>query len=463
MARASRPHSPSVWSTGLIVLLAVLSARSGAAEAWRLDTALDTPAWLTLTGSFRARYESLDGQYRVERSPSDQLASLRTTLLAEAQASRVRAGLELFDARAYLGDAGSSVGPGEVNVLEPLQAYVAFRAGDDDAAELMLGRFTMDLGSRRFVGRHAFRNTTAAFTGARLDWRAPADGRLTLFYVLPQQIQPSDRADILDNEQELDDEDSNLRFWGAFVGWPSLWQDLSAEVFVFGLNESDDAGRPSANRQFVTPGFRLFRTPAPRQWDMELEAAWQFGERRATADPADVRDLDVSAATVHAEAGFALDAAWRPRLEINYDFASGEDPGDGRWQRFDPLYGPRRPDWGPAGLYGPLSRVNVSAPGIKLEVQPGSRSDAFVEYKAVWLAEKRDTFDRSGAVDPTGESGSFVGHQLQLRMRYWLVPDALQLDVGAATLIHGRFLEQAPNAPDHGDTVYGYADLTWTF
>jgi hypothetical protein len=35
--------------------------------------------------------------------------------------------------------------------------------------------------------------------------------------------------------------------------------------------------------------------------------------------------------------------------------------------------------------------------------------------------------------------------------------------MGAAALIQGEFLRDAPNSTSEGDTLYGYADITWTF
>lgn len=39
----------------------------------------------------------------------------------------------------------------------------------------------------------------------------------------------------------------------------------------------------------------------------------------------------------------------------------------------------------------------------------------------------------------------------------------LRLDTGAALLINGRFLKDAPNASGYGNLIYGYADITATF
>src|SRR5690606_1151621 len=131
------------------------------------------------------------------------------------------------------------------------------------------------------------------------------------------------------------------------------------------------------NRRLYTPGFRLLRAPAAGALDFEIEGASQFGEIRQTASPASP-DLDVDAQTLHADIGYTFDAAWSPRLEFGYDYASGEeDATDGEWNRFDALFGPRRGDWGPSGIYGPLSRVNISSPNVRVEFKPNARTDGF--------------------------------------------------------------------------------------
>jgi len=43
------------------------------------------------------------------------------------------------------------------------------------------------------------------------------------------------------------------------------------------------------------------------------------------------------------------------------------------------------------------------------------------------------------------------------------VPGHLQLEAGAALLDKGRFLKTAPNAPEAGDTRYGYGSALYRF
>jgi len=452
------------------ILSCVLSfAVAGAANAKDspppLQDLIGNPTNFTLSGSFRARYEALDGQFRPGLSDSDDLITLRTTVLGEYKANGIRLGAELIDARAYDADAGSSVGTGEVDALELVQAYVGLDAGSvfgkGSKTSVQLGRFTMDLGSRRFVGRNSFRNTTNAFTGGRADSKGAKGQDLTLFYTLPHTLLPDDKQSILDNDVEWDRESTDLAFWGGFLSLPKVALGGTLELYGYGLNERDSRDRATRNRNLYTPGFRFFRSPKPGRLDYELEAAYQFGNIRASTAPDALRS-DVSAWTLHAQVGRQLEGGWSPRISAEFDVATGDRPG-GDYGRFDSLFGPRRSDWGPTGIYGPLGRANIISPGVIVEATPSKRWDGFVAYRAAWAASRSDTFASTGVRDPSGNSGSFAGHQVEARVRYWIVPKLLRMDSGGAVLLWGRLLKDAPNSNGHDRTIYGYTDLTLTF
>ena len=439
-------------------------AAAQAEDPWTLHEELGAPEDWKISGSLRARYEALDGQFRPGFDDSDDIVVLRSTLFAEYDAGPVRIGAELIDARAYGVGEDSPVGTGEVNALELVQAYVAAdleeTLGSGSRSSLTLGRFTLDLGSRRLAGRNNFRNTTNAFTGFRLDRQGADKSQLTLFYTLPQIREPIDKAEILDNEVEWDEETFDLAFWGGLYTLPAS-SGAKLDLYLFALDEDDRDDVATRNRKLWTPGLRLYRDPAAGKLDYEFEAALQFGSIRAGTDPAAER-LDVRAGFAHAEVGYTFDRPWAPRLAVEYDFATGDGTGT-RYTRFDSLYGVRRPDWGPTGIYGPLGRANINSPGIRLEVKPDDRWDGFLFYRAAWLDEATDSFASTGVRDPEGRSGRFGGHQVEARARYWIVPKLLRADIGGALLFKGRFLEEAPNANPAGDVRYVYFDLTATF
>ncbi|MET0193941.1 MAG: alginate export family protein, partial [Hyphomicrobiaceae bacterium] len=101
-------------------------------------------------------------------------------------------------------------------------------------------------------------------------------------------------------------------------------------------------------------------------------------------------------------------------------------------------------------------------PGFRLEAAPGKRIDAFAIYRAMWLASRTDAFSTSNVRDASGRSGRFAGHQLEARLRYWLLPSFLRAEVNALWLARGRFLKDAPNAPKE-DARYWTTGVTATF
>jgi hypothetical protein len=452
----------------------VLGLASGAASgadtnsAWRLAKAIDLPGWLSLDGTYRARYESLDGPFRPKARGSDQIMVERLWVNARVTVDRLYADVELEDSRQQLADSGTPLGTDIVNTLEPLQAYLGARFSDvfsaSDRLDLTAGRMTIDVGSRRLVARNRFRNTANAFTGVRAAWQRSDGYEAQAFYVLPVQRRPSDFASLKDNDSEIDTETSGAQFWGIFGAKSNILGTATGEAYFYGLRTSDRPDIPVADRKLYAPGVRLFVRPASKSWDYEVEGAFQFGTSRLTTAAADKKNLQHRAGFFHGAAGYTLPANMSPRLELSYDYASGDrDPKDGTNNRFDTLYGARRFDFGPTGIYGALARSNISSPGMRIEAKPTRDVRGFAGYRAVWLASSKDQFTTARLQDPTGRSGSFVGHQIEAQLQYNVLPGNLALEIGGAYLIHGKFLENAPNAPHEGNTTYYYASVTATF
>ena len=430
----------------LLILLAPLSA-----------VAQDKDG-LTISGSFRVRGEGIDGQFRPNVDGTAALL-LRSNVSADYKIDWLHIGGELEDSRVYFEHRRSSVSTTEVNAIEPVQAYLAADIGD--TVKVKLGRQTMNFGSRRLVSRANFRNTTNAFTGARVDWTPATGTSVTAFWTMPLNRRPSDLDGLLDNDVQLDKERDDLQFFGAFGTIGHILGGV-AEAYVYRLYERDAPGYLTRNRRLWTIGGRLYRAPKKATFDYELEGAWQGGETRASTAASDLDDLDVDAGLAHAAAGWTFDAKWSPRLAIAYDYASGDGTG-GHYGRFDTLFGARVFEFGPTSFYGPVSRANLSSPAIRAEVKPDSRWDGYLAVRGLWLSKATDNFASTGVRDATGASGHYAGTQIDGRIRYWLKPKVVQLAVGGAIIAKGRFLDDAPNAPQTGDTHYGFAEVSYIF
>lgn len=437
-------------------------------QPWRLGDAVAAPAWLTIDGSYRIRYEHLDNPFRLASDGTEDLLVERLLLGMRADHGPAYAGLEIEDSRAQLGDARPPLGTDDVNALEPLQAYVGLRMSDvfakGDQLDFVGGRLTIDAGSRRLAARNRFRNTLNAFTGVHARWLGETGSTLQLFYTFPVNRLPFSLTRLDNNDQELDESSNDVRFWGMLASREHIFGNAHGEMYVFGLNESDAPDLPTADRDLYTPGARLVVSPAPGAWDFEIEAALQFGTSRQSLLPSDTTGLDHRAGFVHLHAGRTFEAIWEPRVVLQYDYASGDSsPDDDENNRFDTLYGARRFDFGPTGIYGAFARSNISSPGLRLDTHPGEHTTFLAGYRAVYLASRRDALTTAGLRDPAGASGNFVGQQLEFLFQYEAVPDNVDVELGGAWLIDGEFLRDAPGAPENGDAFYWYAQVGLTF
>lgn len=456
-------HLTTVLSAA--TLACTTAAQAEQASPPSLQAAIGNPDNLKVSGSIRVRYEALDGQFRSGFDARDDLWSIRTTLFAEWNPGPLRIGGEIYDSRSYDTDAGSVLTTGEVNPLELVQAYVAADIdspfGKGSKLTLQAGRFTMNLGSRRLVAADDYRNTTNGYTGLRADLRLADRTSATIFYTLPQQRRPDSFADLRANRAEFDHEDWSLRLFGGYVSRPLGKRQVLAELGYVRLQEFDRLRLATRDRDLHSVSARVIAEPKSGRADFEIEGIYQFGAI-SNSIAATAASLDVEAWFVHADAGYTFAHPWKPRISLEYDRASGDGTGS-KYTRFDTLFGMRRADLAPAGIYAALGRTNIETIGIRGEIAPSARLDAFLSGRTLWAASKTDSFSSTGIRDASGRSGRFAGHQVEGRIRYWLVPKLLRAELNAAWLLRRGLLRDAPNANSHGDSRYVSFALTALF
>jgi hypothetical protein len=436
---------------------------SGHAEdqASGLESALDVPGWLSITGSFRLRYEHMDNTFRIVGPAQDELLVSRLLIHARATGERFYGGVELQDSRAWLDQDLTPVGTDDVNALEPLQLYAGYRT---DKLDVQLGRMTMDVGSRRLVARNLTRNTLNGFTGINARWTLPGRRALQAFLTMPAARLPNtlERSKLRNNEFVLDQEHKERVFWGLYlsgVGFPSSFE---TDWYVFGIHEKDRPSLPTRNRDFLTAGLRVRKST--ELWSFEFETALQSGETRATLLPSDVTDLDHRAWFAHAELSRDLGGSWKPSVILRLDYASGDkDPDDGEFNRFDTLFGARRWEFGVTGIHGVFARSNILSPGVGLRMKPRPSLDLRFDYRPAWLASDRDFLTTAGLRDRDGNSGSFIGQQLDARLRWKPAGANFSVDLTAAYLWKGEFLTDVPLAPPDDNILYWYFSANLAF
>lgn len=467
-----RARARVVLRGGLFVGSAVLLA-SPVHAAWSLNDAL-MPNGVSLEVEHRTRYEYLDDEFRAARDGSSKMIAHRTLVDGRVELPQgFTVGAELEDSRAEQ-TGNTNIDTTHVNAVELLRAYLEFDRGDVLGGRLnaQAGRITMDVGSRRLVARNRFRNTINGFTGIDVDWKAGEESHgleLRAFWALPVQREPTPGTGggnrIRDDDIVFDTESFDFQFWGLFVARD--FSDLGrGEIYLFGMHESDDSDRPSRNRELYTPGFRLSREPAKQRFDHVVETAVQFGKSRSSTTRGFTtgKKLDHLAHFHHLTVGYTFDVLWTPRLAFQYDFASGDgNPNDGSNGRFDTLFGARRFDFGPTGIYGAFARANLHTPGLRLEVKPHAQINSFVAVRSFWLASKQDAWTTSGVSDPRGSSDDYVGTQAEVRVQWDVIPKNVRLEAGYAHLFAGEFVDDAPNSNRQGDSNYVYSQIVLGF
>ncbi len=396
-----------------------------------LRDALHLPAWLDLGLEHRTRFETYDHPWRPGQPAGRTDSQIQ-------QRSRVRLGLNretvklLFegqDSRVYLDHADGYVTTAIRNEMDVLQLMASLTVrnllGTGLRTDLHAGRLTMDFGRGRLIIRNDYRNTSNAFDGVHWQLGREKNWRVRLFLVEP----------VLRDEARPDEQSQRSVFWGGFLETGAMPR-LRLNAYYFGLNDrrSPDAGR---HRTFSTFGTRLYDDPKPGRIDYEIESVVQTGKKG---------EIDHLAHFQHFDFGYTFDLPWAPRLLIHYDYASGDrDPRDSRSSDFDTLFGARRFDYMPTGNFGPFFRSNFSSPGWRVIVVPCRGCEVQLKHRAWYLATSRGAFGRNGLRDPTGGSGNFLGHDLELRAQ-WKTNDNLEFECGYTHWFKGSYLDRLPDS-----------------
>ena len=190
------------------------------------------------------------------------------------------------------------------------------------------------------------------------------------------------------------------------------------------------------NRRLFTPGFRLWRAPKPAQFRLggRERLTRRVAPGRRPPSPTEAT-FTSSAYSFHTQAGYTFNTRGCRGSRFNSSIKpAGDSANPSTFTRFDTLFGARRWEYGPTSLYGAVQRSNLISPAVRLEVTPSSGlRDAFITYRSLFLAKATDSFATTGYAYGTGRSGNFAGQQIETRLRYRIIPDAMLLDTGITT------------------------------
>ena len=435
---------------------AVLNQRRDIEWNRYLKTGLHLPDWIDLGLENRTRFESVDHPWRANQAVGNGATDAQVALR-----SRLRVGLggngpfrflfEGQDSRAYLnndpGDFRDTTHIDEFDVLQLLGSLTLNNVmGTGLRTDVHFGRMTMDFGRRRLIARNDFRNTSNAFDGLHWQISQGQTWRLRAFFVEP----------VIRDFVTLDRQNNKSLFWGTYAESRHFpWFQMDA--YYFGLNDIR-LKNIATHRTYSTFGGRLFKEPKPGEPDYEIETTWQIGTKGVTDHFAHFQHVDI---------GYMFNLPWTPRLVFHFDYASGDHkPNDSQDEGFDTLFGARRWEYGPTGIFLPFFRTNLISPGWRFIVTPAPNVILQVKHRVWYLAQSKDffgSFVNSGLQDTTGSAGTSLGHDVELRAQY-AVSANLDFDFGYVHWFKGSYfdspaiLSQMPSGGNK-DSDYFYAQM----
>ncbi len=400
-----------------------------------LREAVNMPTWLIVGGQHRTRYETLDGRWRAGELGSDQQIAQRTRLFLGIQdiLDPLRLNVELQDSRAQLTDSGSFMTQHHVNKTDVQQLHLDLFStnflGTEQPTVLSVGRINMDLGRRRWVARNEFRNTTQAFDGVHWHLGDEKKWHVRAFLTEPVQILP-ERVDKVAPEQPT-------TLWGLYLESRQLsWLHMAFHYFG---HRSD-----GPHRDFEMLGAMFFRPGGEGKFEYEVESSYQFGD---IGSPGGFEHFQ------HGEIGYTFAAKWKPHVLLRFDYASGG---------LDTLYGARSFELMPTGIFQPFQRSNILSPGYRIMIRPKEQITLFTQYRAWWLANDTKPWVETGLHDPSGQSGNFLGHTVEVRAR-WGIVENFFLQGGYVHFSFGDYPRNVPGGPSGNHSDYAYISTEFMF
>lgn len=432
--------------------------------------------WLDIGFEYRARYEHRDNDFRRAQENIDDPLLLRSRAYLGLKniLDPFRFAVEVQDSRRNHSDYTRSNDTRDVDKADVLQAYLELYYkdslfGKDDLGNsrpfwVRGGRLAWESLDRRLIARNEWRNTTNTFQGVRANiGEKKNDWQLEAFAVQPVQ-RFTDKLDEVDHSQN---------FYGVIGDWRRWSEYVTIQPYYFLLKQNGDKveydtngnlysdrsvytaaqqNQAAIDREIHTGGVRLFGVVPGTQWDYDANYAKQWGhQQRFISNAIGYRNVDHDAFAYNAEVGYSFKHPWKPRVSASYGVASGDkttasgnDFSDNG--RFDRLFGFARP-WSNNDY---IQMENIRASKVRLEFDPQVPylNNVKVDTGFSWyrLDDPTDRWNAGANLrDRTGKSGSDLGKEFDLRVRFPLSQYA-SLNLGYAHFWAGDFVKNAVSA-----------------
>lgn len=400
----------------------------------------------------------------VRNSSSDTSYVLnQTRLWADADVNEhLRVFIQLQDARAFgaeNGTIGFSTASGlvnnENNVLDLHQGYFDLKKLFDLPLTVRVGRQEIVWGDHRVIGNFVWSNIGRVFDGGRFMWDTDAIHA----EAFAAQVKESGWVNTRQDEN----------IYAGQLAFKKLVPSALLELMYIQKNDQNGTAQLNAtgflpttatNNHIVIHDFGVRidgKVPNLDAVDYTVESHGQFGH---------YGELTHRAFAGAAKSGYTFkEMTWKPRLGVEYDYASGDkNLTDGVHGTFDNLYPTNHMN----GIYGFADMVswqNMHDIRGQIKVQPTNKLTAQADYHYFWLASARDGWylangALAGSWTNTGSNSNSLASEIDLTLSYALYKNVAIL-AGYSFFNPSAWITQTTIGGD--DTHWGYLQTTVTF
>jgi len=410
---------------------------------------------------------SLDGQIRIRgeyRDPTTYSNNLAATRSDDLFLTRIRINLDFKvneDIDVFVQPQDERQWGQEVSVLSDErnfdlhQGYVEIRNILSEPLSVKAGRMELSYGDQRLVSPLDWSNIGRAWDGAKIRY-APKDWWIEGFYTVIKDLLPTVPAPLVGptgNVGGAHDQD----FMGVYFSYVGVAEhEFDLYGFFREFRDGQNVAENGAQGNLVdrTLGARIKGNDAG--FDYTLEAMSQTGHLSSD---------HVLAYAYAATLGYTFEAAWKPRLGVEYDFASGDRrAGDGRRNTFDPLF--------PFGHYyqgfaDTFAFKNGKDAVVSLKVSPTETLSIHLDFHNFWLASDTDAwFNAAGGAirprDPSGLASTSVGHETDLHARLALNKN-VKFWAGWSHFFAGTYVRETQTTGTSRDMNWIFLQMTVDF
>ncbi len=369
------------------------------------------PDTIKIGGELRFRHES---QFNYDFNEAtdlrtDHLYYLRTRVYLDLNPSEFFRAYAMFQDSEIFGEESALIQTKARHKF--YQGFVEFKGnGLPLKSKLRIGRQELVYGDQRLIGSFGWSNQGRSFDGAVLR----LENQKFWLDLLGVRIHPNT------NEYQL------------AAAYAHINKVLGGDLEPYFLYlHSSHGGLSSGELSVFTFGTRL-SSKFLKNFDATLEAAYQTGESNHNT---------IQAFATHSKVGYTFPLSWKPRVGLEYNFASGDDaPTSGTVKTFNNIFPTNHDKYGLIDFFG---WRNLHDFRIALSAQPHKTLKASLDYHAFLLPEAAN-----GVITATGSTlrarnasaSSFAGQEIDFLIKYEPLK-YLEAVAGYSVFLPGSFFQ----------------------